>query len=448
MTDPRSPDDGLPVGVAEYAPTPLNPPTDRSMNWVTSPSRLRTLANFDHAAGILGLDINVAARLRMPEHIHIAAVPVRMDDGHVEVFTGYRVQHNDSCGPYKGGTRFAPELDLGEVCSLAMQMTWKTALLDLPLGGAKGGVTVNPRQLSFREIQELTRRYTLEIMPIIGPNRDIPAPDMGTGERHMAWMMDTFSQHSGRMEPACVTGKPVDVGGSLLRREATGKGVVITIEKAAEHTGLDLGNCTYAVHGFGNVGSVAAVEMAARGATCVAVSDVSGGWVHPDGLDVGAMLKHAAERGSLDGFDGAAERVAPNDVLTAECDVLIPAAVGNVLTADNAPHVRCKMLAEGANAPTTIDADRILAEKNVFIIPDLLANAGGVTVSYFEWVQGGMEFYWTVEEIERRLTERLHAAFDRTLRESQARKAPMRMAALCLAISRVDRVMRTRGLYP
>ena len=320
--------------------------------------------------------------------------------------------------------------------------------MDLPLGGAKGGVTVNPRQLSYREIQELTRRYTHEIMPIIGPNRDIPAPDMGTSELHMAWIMDTYSQNVGYTAPACVTGKPVDIGGSLLRREATGKGVMIAIEQAAAHLNLDVSRCTFVVHGFGNVGSVAAAELAGRGATCVAASDVTGGYVNPHGLDVEALIRHQTQHGSLDTFDGAERIVAPDSVLTVPCDVLVPAAVGNVITQDNAPNIHCKILAEGANAPTTPEADEILERNKVFIIPDILCNAGGVTVSYFEWVQGGAQFFWTEQEVEQRLHRMLRDAFAKTLRQSQSRDIPMRMAALCLAISKVDRVMRGRGLYP
>lgn len=421
--------------------------SDAEMIWASSPIWQRTLTNFRRAAELINLDQNTAARLARPERIMVVSIPVRMDTGEVQVFTGYRVQHNDSRGPYKGGIRFSPEVDLGEVCSLAMQMTWKTALIGLPLGGAKGGVTVDPLALSYKEVQQLTRRYTAEIMPIIGPDIDIPAPDMGTSERHMAWIMDTYSARVGRTTPGVVTGKPVAVGGSLLRREATGRGVVYTIEEACKHLGMDLKGLRFAVQGFGNVGSVAALEMSKRGAICVAAADVSGSLIDEKGLDVPAMVEHAARHGSLAGYGDGSRVADPSEALFVPCDILIPAAQGNVITRENAGRINCRILAEAANAPTMVEADEILLSKGVFTIPDILCNAGGVTVSYFEWVQGGMHFFWSEEEIDARLNRLLREAFRRMMDEVEHLGVPPRSASLALAIKQVDQVMRSRGLF-
>lgn len=416
------------------------------MSWEHSPARLRGVANFDLAARVLELDPNTAARLRRPERIVIVSVPVRRDKGPVEVFTGYRVQHNDTLGPYKGGIRFHPEVDLGEVAALAMSMTWKCALMNLPLGGAKGGVTVDPHSLSRTELQSLTRRYTAEIFSIIGPDVDIPAPDMGTNETTMAWMMDTYSQRAGRWTPEVVTGKPVDVGGSVLRKEATGRGVVYAIEEAARDAGVKLEGATVSLHGFGNVGTFASIELAKRGAKLIAVADVSGGYVNTGGLDLGAMLKHVEKHRTLDGFTGG-DRIEANDVLTVPCDVLLPAATGHVITMENVRKVKCRILAEGANGPTMPEADTVLAEQGVFILPDIICNAGGVTVSYFEWVQGGMNFFWSEEEIDKRLQDIIRGGYRRSYEFAEQRKVPFRIAALCVAIAKVDRTMRWRGLY-
>lgn len=425
----------------------LNPPLRTSMAWAKSPIWQRTLTNFNMAAQMVSLDPNISARLSRPERIVIVSVPVRMDDERVEVFTGYRVQHNDSAGPYKGGIRFAPDLDLGEVCSLAMQMTWKTALIGLPLGGAKGGVTVDPRQLSYKETQKLTRRYTAEIMQFIGPEVDIPAPDMGTTERHMAWIMDTYSARVGHASPGVVTGKPVNIGGSLLRREATGKGVVYCIEEAAKVMGMNIAGARYALHGFGNVGSITAQEMAKRGAICVGVADVNGAVIDQKGLDVAKLLAYQEKHGSLEGFANGNASADPLEVLYTDCDILIPAAQGNIITAENAGRLRCKMLAEGANAPTMNEADEILNAKGVYLIPDILCNAGGVTVSYFEWVQGGMHFFWTEEEIDTRLQHLIRSAFRRMAEEAKRLKTTTRIASLTLGVKRVEEVMRMRGLF-
>lgn len=422
-------------------------PDPGELLWGRSSVFQQTVRNFELAAEVIGLDRNIAARLRRPERMVIVSVPVRMDDGRVDVFTGYRVQHNDSCGPYKGGIRYAPDVDLGEVCSLAMQMTWKTALVGLPLGGAKGGVAVDPRRLSYREVQDLTRRYTAEIASVIGPDTDIPAPDMGTNERHMAWIMDTYSARVGKLTPGVVTGKPVDVGGSLLRREATGKGVVYSIEGAASELKLDLNGASFAVHGFGNVGSVAALELARRGARCVAAADISGAIIDPKGLDVAAMVAHVQRNGTLETFAPQSRSPDPSEALYQDVDILVPAAQGSVIDGQNARRISCRILAEGANSPTTTDADTVLHERGVFVIPDVLCNAGGVIVSYFEWVQGGMHFFWSADEIEQRLRALLTAAFARVREESRTRRIPNRLASLTLAIARVDRVMRSRGLF-
>lgn len=415
------------------------------LNWENSPARLRGLENFNQAAEVLNLDPNTAGRLRRPERTLVVSVPVRMDNGKVEVFTGFRVQHNDSLGPFKGGIRFHPDVDLGEVAALAMSMTWKCAIMNLPLGGAKGGIRVDPTKLSRTENQNMTRRYTAEIFPVIGPDIDIPAPDMGTNETTMAWMMDTYSQRHGKWTPEIVTGKPVDVGGSVLRKEATGRGVVYTIEEAARDIGMSLKGATYVLHGFGNVGTHAALEMQKRGAKLIAVADVSGGYVNPAGFDPAALIQHVEKHRSLAGTAG--DKIGIDDVLTVPCDVLIPAATGHVITTENARKVKCKILAEGANGPTMPDADPILKDNGVYIIPDFVCNAGGVIVSYFEWVQGGMNFFWSEEEIDKRLTDLILGGYRRARDFSRQRNVPFRTAALCVAISKVDRTMRWRGLY-
>lgn len=412
----------------------------------SSPAYQRVLENFEHAARVLNLDRNVAARLRRPEKIMIVSVPVRMDNGSVEVFTGYRVQHNDSLGPYKGGIRYHHEVDLGEVTALAMQMSWKTAVMGLPLGGAKGGVRVDPTTLSYAEVQALTRRYTAEIITIIGPEIDVPAPDMGTSERTMAWIMDTYSQHYGRFIPQIVTGKPVDVGGSVLRTEATGRGVVYTTLEAAEEIGLRMDGATVVLHGFGNVGTHAALDYAKRGAKVLAVADVSGAYYNPEGIDVKRFVEHAAQHRTLVGVQGA-ERIPIAQVLEIPCDILVPAATSDVITGQNAGRVQCRILAEGANGPTTPEADRILVSKGVTIIPDIVCNAGGVTVSYFEWVQGGMNYFWRADEIDQRLQATLRDGYRRSREFARRYDVPMRTAALCVGISRIDRTMRLRGLY-
>lgn len=401
---------------------------------------------FDIAAAKLNVDANVASRLRRPDRALIVSVPIRMDDGKVQVFTGYRVQHNDVLGPFKGGIRYHPEVNLGEVSALAMWMTWKCSLVGLPLGGAKGGVTCDPVELSRQELQSMTRRYTAEILNFIGPEIDIPAPDLGTNEQVMAWIMDTFSQHKGHAVPEIVTGKPVDIGGTLGRREATGRGVVYTIIEAAKHLSIDLTRCTAVVQGFGNVGSVAVKELANIGVKIIGVADRTGGFYDPKGLPVQKLLELADKYHSLENCPYG-QKISNAEVLELKCDILVPAALEMQITKENADRLQCRILAEGANGPTTLEADAILKEKGVFLIPDILANAGGVVVSYFEWVQDLQNFFWTEQEVNQKLRDILVRAFREVLDMSQREKVDMRLAALMIGIERVERAMLWRGLY-
>jgi glutamate dehydrogenase (NAD(P)+) len=401
---------------------------------------------FDVAASKLGIDANVAARLRRPDRAMIVSVPTRMDDGSVHVFTGYRVQHNDVLGPFKGGIRYHPAVNLGEVSALAMWMTWKCSLVGLPLGGAKGGIACDPAQLSRSELQSMTRRFTAEILNIIGPEVDVPAPDMGTNEQIMAWIMDTYSQHRGHAVPEIVTGKPVAIGGTLGRREATGRGVVYTIIEAAKHLGIDLTKCTAAVQGFGNVGAVVVKELNEIGVRVIGVADRTGGFYDAKGLPLARLLEVADQNHSLEGFSYG-QKITNAELLELKCDILVPAALEMQITGENAPRLQCRILAEGANGPTTPEADAILSEKDVFVLPDVLANAGGVVVSYFEWVQDLQNFFWTEEEVTKKLRDILVKAFHEVLQMSQKHKVHMRLAALMIGIDRVARAMLWRGLY-
>ena len=413
--------------------------------WRNSTSDM-AVQQFDIAAAKLNLDANVARRLRRPHRALIVSVPTRMDNGRVHVFTGYRVQHNDVLGPFKGGIRYHPAVNLGEVSALAMWMTWKCSLVGLPLGGAKGGVACDPAELSRHELQSMTRRYTAEILNFIGPEIDIPAPDMGTNEQVMAWIMDTFSQHKGHAVPEIVTGKPVDIGGTLGRREATGRGVVYTIIEAAKHLGIDLTKCTAAVQGFGNVGSVAVKELANMGVKIIGVSDRTGGFYDPKGLPVGQLLELADKYHSLENCPYG-QKISNTEVLELKCDILVPAALEMQITKENAGRLQCRILAEGANGPTTLEADAILKEREIFLVPDILANAGGVVVSYFEWVQDLQNFFWTEQEVNQKLRDILVRAFHEVLRMSQRENVDMRSAALMIGIDRVARAMLWRGLY-
>jgi glutamate dehydrogenase (NAD(P)+) len=411
-----------------------------------SPASEMAVQQFDMAAARIGLDANVAVRLRRPDRALIISVPTRMDDGRVHVFTGYRVQHNDVLGPFKGGIRYHPEVNLGEVSALAMWMTWKCSLVGLPLGGAKGGIACDPGKFSRQELQSMTRRYTAEIINFIGPDVDVPAPDMGTDEQVMAWIMDTYSQHKGRAVPEIVTGKPVAIGGTLGRREATGRGVVYMIMEAAKHLGIDLSSCTAVVQGFGNVGSIAVRELANIGVKVIGVSDQTGGFYDPKGLPVERLLEVADKNHSLEGCPYG-EKITNQELLELKCDILVPAAMEMQITKDNVARLQCRILAEGANGPTTLEADAVLKEKGVFLIPDVLANAGGVVVSYFEWVQDLQNFFWTEEEVNKKLRDILVKAFHQVLNMSRKQKVDMRLAALMIGIERVARAMLWRGLY-
>jgi len=401
---------------------------------------------FDVAAAKLGLDPNLAVRLRRPDRAMVISVPTRMDDGRVNVFTGYRVQHNDVLGPFKGGLRYHPSVNLGEVSALAMWMTWKCSLVGLPLGGGKGGIACDPAELSRHELQSMTRRYTAEILNFIGPEIDVPAPDMGTNEQVMSWIMDTYSQHKGHAVPEIVTGKPIAIGGTLGRREATGRGVVYTIIEAANHLGIDLTKCTAAVQGFGNVGSVVVNELNNIGVRIIGVADRTGGFYDANGLPIAKMLETASQNHSLEGFPYG-EKITNTEVLELKCDLLVPAALEMQITEENAQRLQCRILAEGANGPTTPEADAILRQKDIFVIPDILANAGGVVVSYFEWVQDLQNFFWTEEEITKKLRDILVKAFHEVLHMSQKQEVDMRLAALMIGIDRVARAMLWRGLY-
>jgi glutamate dehydrogenase (NAD(P)+) len=376
----------------------------------------------------------------------VISVPTRMDDGGVNVFTGYRVQHNDVLGPFKGGLRYHPSVNLGEVSALAMWMTWKCSLVGLPLGGAKGGIACDPAELSRHELQSMTRRYTAEILNFIGPEIDVPAPDMGTNEQIMAWIMDTYSQHKGHAVPEIVTGKPIAIGGTLGRREATGRGVVYTIIEAANHLGIDLTKCTGAVQGFGNVGSVVVKELNDLGVRIIGVADRTGGFYDANGLPIARLLETASQNHSLEGFQYGG-KITNAELLELKCDILVPAALEMQITQENARRLQCRILAEGANGPTTPEADAILRQKDIFVIPDILANAGGVVVSYFEWVQDLQNFFWTEEEITKKLRDILVKAFHEVLQMSQKQDVEMRLAALMIGIDRVARAMLWRGLY-
>jgi glutamate dehydrogenase (NAD(P)+) len=416
------------------------------LEWDT-PLFRTALTQFEQSLPHAEVNESIAERLRYPERAVIIAVPVRRDAGPVEVFPAYRVQHSSVLGPTKGGIRFDLHVDLGECAALAVWMTWKCALLRLPYGGAKGGVRCNPRELSAVELQRLTRRYTSELMGVIGPQEDIPAPDMATNEQTMAWMMDTYSMQVGHAVPEIVTGKPVSLGGSLFRHEATGAGVVMMIERACKRLGWSLADQRCVVQGFGNVGGVAAHELAAKGATVVAVSDISGGVHAENGIDVAAARAWVADHGSLAGLPGTAS-VTNAELLELPCDVLVLAALEDQLTGENAPRVEAKLVAEGANGPTSIEADAILADRGILVLPDVLTNAGGVTVSYFEWVQDLGRLFWSRDEIRARLAEKLGDAFDRVWALSEQKGISLRQAALVAGINEVAGALKARGLYP
>jgi glutamate dehydrogenase (NAD(P)+) len=402
---------------------------------------------FSIAADVIQLDDDMRKILSHCQREVVVNFPVEMDDGSVEVFTGYRVQHNTGPGPTKGGIRYHQNVTLAEVKALATFMTWKCAVVGLPFGGAKGGVTVNPKLLSQNELQNLTRRYTTEISFMLGPNQDIPAPDVNTNPQVMAWLMDTYSMNVGHSVPGVVTGKPLVLGGSPGRNEATGRGCVFAIEEAAKVLGIDLTQTRVVVQGFGNVGSVAARLIAETGAKVIGVSEWHGGIVNTNGLDIDAVLAHSKATGSIADFPGS-ENITNAELLELDCDILIPAAIEGQITADNAPKIKARLIAEGANGPTTPEADQILRDRGVFLIPDILANAGGVTVSYFEWVQALQAFPWTEQLVNERLKQIMSESFAAVYATSQKYNVHMRTAALVRAIERVAEFTRLRGIYP
>src|SRR6188508_2985402 len=404
------------------------------------------LEEFEGAARILNLEPGIWQMLTHPKRQIIVSCPVQMDSGEIEVFTGYRVQYSMTLGPAKGGIRYHPGVTLDEVTALAAWMTWKCAVAQIPFGGGKGGIICDPTRMSRRELEALTRRYVAEIIDAIGPDKDVPAPDVNTNDQIMAWIMDTYSMHVGHTSTAVVTGKPIEMGGSLGRREATGRGVMIVTREAAKHLGLNIKGATVAVQGFGNVGSVSADLLQKIGAKIVAVTDWKGGVYNAKGLDVTKMLDYAEQHKSIEGFPGG-EPIDNTRLYQLDVDVLIPAALENQITLENAPKIRAKIIAEGANGPTTPDAHKHLHERGVFVIPDILANAGGVTTSYFEWVQDRHGYFWEEAEVNRRLEAKMVEAFDDVLDTSVRYKTDLRTAAYIVAINRVATVTRMRGMY-
>ncbi len=404
-------------------------------------------AQFDAAAEQLDLDPGLRRVLRVPQRELTVHFPVTMDDGHVEVFTGFRIQHNVSRGPGKGGIRYHQDVTRDEVAALSMWMTWKCAVVNIPYGGAKGGVIVDPKKLSLKELEGLTRRFTTEISPLIGPDRDIPAPDVNTNAQVMAWMMDTFSMHRGYTIPGVVTGKPIAIGGSLGRNEATARGAVYTLVQAGKARNVPLSGARVVIQGYGNAGSIAAELLAAEGARIIAVSDSSGGIYNPQGLDPGRVGAWKKEHGTVVGFPGA-DAVSNNEILELDCEILVPAALENQITRDNAPRISAKIVAEAANGPTTPEADQILYDRGIFVIPDILCNAGGVTVSYFEWVQDMQSFFWTEARINESLHEIMDRAFESVHAMSKLHNVHMRTAAYMVAVARVAEATTLRGLYP
>jgi glutamate dehydrogenase (NAD(P)+) len=408
---------------------------------------LMAQSQLDEIALEMGLDPELHERLRYPKRSLIVTVPIRMDDGTVKTFTGYRVQHDTTLGPGKGGIRFHPEVSLGEVSGLAMLMTWKCALMGLPYGGAKGGIRCDATQLTMTEKERLTRRYTSEIINLIGPDKDIPAPDMYTNEQTMAWIMDTYSINVGHTVPSVVTGKPVSIGGSLGRNEATGRGVAYCVKRACEFVGLKNEAPSVVIQGFGNVGGIAAKLLHEQGFKVVAVSDVYGGVYNPNGLDIPRLQAYVSEMGRVPDFAGG-ESITNSELLTIPCDVLVPAALGNVITASNANRLDCKIIVEGANGPTSPEADQLLHDRGILVVPDILANAGGVTVSYFEWVQGLMHLFWTEEEVNKRLETIMGRACDQVFEMTKKSGMRPRMSALRIGIGRLAEAKKLRGLYP
>ena len=423
-------------------------PTDFPIGEWDTPMYRLAVTQLDRTAERMNLDWNVWERLRTPQRSHIVSFPFRRDDYKtVETVVGYRVQHLLTMGPTKGGIRYDGEVNLGEVTALAMWMSWKCAIMGLPFGGAKGGVRIDPGLLSPAELQRITRRYTSEIIEVIGPDRDIPAPDLGTNEQVMSWVMDTYSQHKGHSVPGVVTGKPIELGGSYGRREATGRGVISCAVDACRHLGLAFEGARVVVQGYGAVGATAARIAAALGARVIAVSDAKSGVLNAHGLDLDRLDAFVRENRFVEGFPGV-DAVSNADLLELPCEILIPAAIQNQITEKNADRIHCRLLVEGANGPTSLEADAILARRGIFVVPDILANAGGVTVSYFEWVQGLQHFLWTEQEVNNRLIELMQQAFREVLAVAVAKGCDLRTAALMRGIARITEAKRRRGIFP
>ncbi|MHB8892901.1 MAG: Glu/Leu/Phe/Val family dehydrogenase [Candidatus Limnocylindrales bacterium] len=437
--------DIAPVAITDIAP--VAPPTTSARGTAGQNALAAALGQFDAAAEYLGIEADLRAVLRVPQREYTVNFPVHMDDGSVRVFSGYRVQHNVARGPAKGGLRFHPQTDLDDVRALAMWMTWKCALVDVPFGGAKGGVTCDPHAMSGKELEGLTRRFATELEPIVGPDSDIPAPDVGTNAQVMAWIMDTVSMHKGYSVPGVVTGKPISIGGSVGRSDATGQGIVYTIEDAAARIGLDMAGASVAVQGFGNVGEAAARLLHEGGAKVVAITDVGGGAYDPDGLDVPDLARRFRAYGTVAGTPGT-ESIDNETLFGLDVDILVLAALDGQITAHNAGNIRARILAEGANGPTEPSADPILLENGVTVIPDILCNAGGVIVSYFEWAQNRSALAWTRDEVNDRLRRLILSAAEAVWHRAAADGIPPRLAAHVLAVERVATATRLRGLYP
>ena len=405
------------------------------------------IRQYDEVSDLINLDSNIRERLKLPQRSLVVTFPFRRDDyDEVETVMGYRVQHVLSMGPTKGGIRYAPDVNLGEVTALAILMSWKSAIVGLPYGGAKGGVAIDPNPLSRSEKQRVTRRYTAELLPIIGVDKDIPAPDLGTDEQTMAWIMDTYSNFVGSPQPGIVTGKPASIGGSITRRESTGRGAVAIGVAAMDKLNLKYSESTIAIQGFGNVGMYAALDSYERGAKVIAVSDIGGAIYNPKGINIPELFKHMAKNVSVNNFDGAEPY--SESILEINCDVLIPAAVGGVITSSNANNIKAKVIIEGANSPTTLNADKILNDSDILLVPDILANAGGITASYFEWVQNTQNYLWKESELHEKLMDVLITAFEEVWKISEKQNCDLRTAALIKGIKRVAAAKLTRGLFP
>jgi glutamate dehydrogenase (NAD(P)+) len=404
------------------------------------------MQRFDEAAKRLDLDPNIYKILRWPNREITLYIPVLMDDGNYQVFTGYRVQHNFARGPAKGGIRYSPDVTLDEVRALAAWMTWKCAVVNIPFGGGKGGIVCDPREMSQRELERMTRRYTSDLMDFIGPEKDVPAPDMNTNEQIMAWMMDTYSMHMRHTVTAVVTGKPIEIGGSRGRREATGRGLLFVCNEACKKFNLNISDTRVVIQGAGNVGGTAALLMHAEGYKVIGIADITGALYNRKGLDVSGVLRYLKENKTVEGYTEA-EHVSAAELLEVECEILMPAATENQITSHNADRIKCRILAEGANGPTTADADQIISAKNIFVIPDILANAGGVTVSYFEWVQDRMGFFWNEQTVNTRLHDIMVESFNDVVRVAEKYQVNTRLAAYMLAIDRVAYDTRLRGIY-